>query len=138
MVWNYLSQFWEAVVDVGEYTIEFFQSIGNAVAGAIGGLFDNTFHLISDIGLIFNWFSTQLKDIFLGILQPVSYIFNLLKSFWGTAFTTPTTPELNFTFPQGVLDVFNAIPHWSTVSTVLAGIIILVMGIGIIKLFLHS
>ena len=138
MVWNYLSQFWEAVVGVGEYTIEFFQSIGNAVAGALGGLFDNTFHLISDIGLIFNWFSTQLKDIFLGILQPVSYIFNLLKSLWGTAFTTPTTPELNFTFQQGVLDVFNAIPHWSTVSTVLAGIIILVMGIGIIKLFLHS
>lgn len=138
MVWNYLSQFWEAVVGVGEYTIEFFQSIGNAVAGALGGLFDNTFHLISDIGLIFNWFSTQLKDIFLGVLQPISYIFNLLKSFWGTAFQTPATPELTYTFPQEVIDVFETIPHWSIISTILAGIIILVMGIALIRLFLNA
>jgi len=138
MVWEYLQQFWQSIVEVANYPVEFFQNIGNAVAGAIGGLFESFFHFFNDLGLIFYWLAEQLKFIFLGLLSPVSYVFNTIKFFWVSAFQTPETPELSYTFSENILAVFNSIPHWDIVSSILASIVILVMGLAIIRLFLRS
>jgi hypothetical protein len=51
---------------------------------------------------------------------------------------TPPGPDLTFVFPAGVLDVFNAIPHWSSFVVVICAVVIVVGGISILKLFLNT
>ena len=68
MVWDYLSQFWDSIASVGEYPIAFFQNIGIAVAGALGGFFDFIFHNLSDFFLLLGWFGANIKSIFTSLL----------------------------------------------------------------------
>lgn len=138
MVWEYLTQFWGSIVSVGEYPIAFFQNIGNAVAGALGGFFDIIFHNLADIFVFVNWFGYNLKNIFVSMLSPITYFFNVLRFFFGTAFSTPPPPEATYTFSQEVLDVFQAIPNWTIFSSVLGAGIIFIIGISSLKLLLKS
>ena len=72
MIWGYLSEFWDNITEVVvstlgnsiTYTIEFFQSVGNAVAGAIGSLFDDLIHHIYDVFLVIYWLFEHLKNAF--------------------------------------------------------------------------
>jgi len=138
MIWGYLSQFWDSIVSVGEYPIAFFQNIGIAVAGALGSFFDVIFHNLNDIFVFINWFGVNLKNIFVSILAPITYFFNVLKFFFGSAFGTPPPPEATFTFSQEILDIFQAIPNWPIFSSVLGAIIIFVIGLSGLKLLLRS
>jgi hypothetical protein len=142
MTWQYFTQFWSAVQDVivggTTYTIDWFQAIGNAVAGGIGSFFDATFHTLSDLFLFIQWLFANLKVIFTALLSPVNYIFSVIRFFWSSAFLTPPAPEWTYTFPAGVLDVFNTIPHWTIFVSVLGAVVIVFAGIGILKLFLNT
>jgi len=140
MIWEYLSQFWDSIVAVGEYPIAFFQNIGIAVAGALGSFFDFIFHNISDVFILLGWFGSNIKNIFLSLLTPITYFFNVLKFFFTTAFSTAPMPDptATFTFSQPILDVFNTIPNWPIFSSVLGAGIILVIGISGIKLLLKT
>jgi hypothetical protein len=132
MIWDYLATFWDRIVGVGEYTVAFFQSIGNAVAGAVGSFFDATVHLIADIGTLFSWLFSQLKTIFLGLLTPFNYVFVLLKNIILRAFTTsPSAVVTEFSNP--VLEIFQAIPLWSVVGTILGGMILLFLAFSVIR-----
>lgn len=142
MVWSYFSQFWSAITDVviggATYTIDWFQSIGNAVAGGIGSFFDVIFHTLSDLFTFIQWLFANLQTIFTALLSPINYIFSVLRYFWASAFLTPPAPTLTYTFPAGVLDVFNSIPNWSIFISVLGAVIIVFCGIAILKLFLNT
>ena len=138
MIWDYFNQFWDLISPVGEYTIEFFQNIGLAVAGAIGSFFDLIFHSINDIFVIVVWLGLALKTIFLAILSPVIYFFNILRWFFTTAFQTPELPEISYTFSAEVLEVFNAIPHWALITSILGAIIFMFAGIAMLKLLLKT
>lgn len=142
MNWNYFTQFWNNItaVFVGgvEYGISWFQSIGNAVAGAIGSFFDLIVHFMTDVFVFTGWFAYSLKSIFLAILSPVAYFFQVLKSFFGTAFGTATPPGISYTFTSDIVDVFNTIPYWSAFGTVLGAVLILVIGISAVKLLLNT
>jgi len=138
MVWGYLNQFWDLIVAVGEYPIEFFQNIGLAVAGAIGSFFDVIFHNINDVFVIVVWLGVELKTIFLAIISPVVYFFNIVRWFFATAFQTPELPEVSYTFSQEILDVFNTIPQWSVISLVLGAIVLMLGGVAILKLLLKT
>jgi len=94
--------------------------------------------LISDLGWFISWFFLGIKTIFVSILAPVGFIFILLKSILGAIFITPPNPAITFTFSQDILDVFNSIPSWSVVSSVLGAIVIFIIGIATFKLLLHS
>ena len=138
MVWDYLGQFWDLIVSVGDYPVAYFQNIGLAVAGAIGGFFDVIFHNINDVFVLLVWLGVSLKTIFLSILTPIGYFFNIVRWFFTTAFQTPSIPEVNFVFSADILDVFNTIPHWSVVASVLGAIVLMLSGVAILKLLLKT
>jgi len=133
MVWGYLSEFWDAitqeVVESGVYTIDWFQSLGNAVAGAIGGLFENLIHHLYDIFYIFNWLFDNLADLFLSIFSPLKWIFSFLKGFWISATAPPVEPEVVYQTAGQVKDIFEAVPYWQYFSMAIGiGLSILVLG----------
>jgi hypothetical protein len=138
MTWSYFAQYWDQLIDVGSTTVAWFQGIGNAVAGGLGSFFDATFHTLSDLFLFIQWLFANLKVIFTALLSPVNYIFSVIRFFWSSAFLTPPAPEWTYTFPAGVLDVFNTIPHWTIFVSVLGAVVIVFAGIGILKLFLNT
>ena len=142
MIWDYFTQFWSsitsAVVGGVTYGIDWFQSIGNAVGGAIGAFFDLIVHFLTDLFVFTSWFAYSLKTIFLSILSPVSYFFTVLKSFFSTAFGTASTPAVTYTFGADIVDVFNSIPYWSSFGVVLGAVLILIIGISTLKLLLNT
>jgi len=140
MIWDYLSQFWDSIVAVGEYPIAYFQNIGIAVAGALGSFFDFIFHNLSDFFLLLGWFGSNIKSIFISLLSPITYFFDVLRYFFTTAFSTAPIPDptATYTFSQEILDVFNTIPNWSIFSSVLGAGIILIIGISGLKLLLKT
>jgi hypothetical protein len=94
--------------------------------------------LFNDFFVLIGWLFANLKVIFTGLLSPVNYIFNVIRFFWSSAFLTPPSPDLTFVFPAGVLNVFNAIPHWSSFVVVICAVVVVVGGISILKLFLNT
>ena len=117
MVWGYLSEFWDAitqeVVESGTYTIDWFKSVGNAVAGAIGALFEDLIHHIYDFFYIGQYLVDNLGNLFAVIFTPLTWIFNFVKGFFNSAFAAPIEPTITWTFSDNVLTVFNAIPYWN-------------------------
>lgn len=132
MVWDYLSNFWNQITDVGSTTIAWFQGVGNAVAGAIGGFFDAIFHVLADGFLIIAWFFTYMKNIFLALLDPFNYLFLFLKAFISQAFSTPTNATNQVLSPE-IVAIFQGIPYWSILSSVLGGLVLFFVGFTMIK-----
>jgi len=140
MIWDFFNQFWSLISPVLDYPVEFFQNIGFAVAGALGSFFDVIFHNINDVFIFISWLGNSFKIIFLSLLSPITYIFGLLRFFFGTALSTPSIPEseLVYVFNDEILGVFNAIPYWSVVSSILGSLILLLAGIAMLKIILKS
>jgi len=113
MSWGYLGEFWNAITEVGDYTIAWFQSVGNAVAGAIGSLFEDLIHHIYDFFYIAQYLLDNLGDLFAIIFTPLTWIFNFVKGFFVSAFATPPDPEIEWIFPDNVIAFFNSIPYWN-------------------------
>jgi hypothetical protein len=99
---------------------------------------DIFFHTITDVALFFQWLFANLKLIFTALLSPVGYVFAVIRYFWSSAFLTAPAPDLTYTFPAGVLDIFNTIPHWEIIVSVLGAVIVVFAGISILKLFLNT
>lgn len=141
MSWGYLDEFWNAVssttLNAWEYTADWFQNVGNAVAGAIGNLFEFVNHYISDIFVFLGWLSHNLGFIFAQIFAPIRYIFQFFSSFIEYAFITPEEPTEIWSFSTSTVQVFESIPYWTEFATVLGVGILVLGGVAIIKLFLH-
>jgi len=131
MDWGFLGEFWNAVssktLNAWEYTADWFKQIGLAVAGAIGGLFDYLIHYFSDIFVFLGWLFSVIKELVLAVLLPITYIGNFLKGFITNAIKTPEIPETSYTFSTSTMGIFETIPHWNLIASVL-GICILVLG----------
>lgn len=121
-MWGFLQEFWNAITQVGDYTIEWFQNIGLAVAGAVGNLFDFVLHYINDIAVFFYWIFSILGDIIGIFLLPLTYIFNFLKSLIQNAFATPD--DFSYNWSTDILSIFEAIPYWTTITSVIGTAII--------------
>jgi len=143
MTWYYLSEFWDLITEsfatqtaeIISYPVSFFQNIGNAVAGALGNIFDTFFHTFSDLVLFFSWTGEILGKILYKLGSPFVYVFNFLKNTFSIGFSTPDAPDLTYTFSTSTLAVFDAIPHWQTLTTILGIAFTLFVGIAIFKLF---
>lgn len=139
-MFDYLVEFWseitEVVVSAGTYTVDWFESVGNAVAGAIGGMFAWLIHYLNDFFIFLGWVFSILKELILCFILPISYIFNFLKAFTISAFSAPQTAELGYSFSAGVLSVFDEIPYWSTVATVLGIALLVGVGVAILKVIM--
>jgi len=141
-MWGYLTEFWnaitEVVVEAGTYTADWFQSIGNAVAGAVGGLFDWLLHYGNDFFVFMGWLISGIGHIFVIITAPLSYFFTFLKAFWLNASKSPVeiVAALNVSSPSADA-IFQFIPYWDTMTYIL-GVGVLVIGaVGIIYLLLR-
>jgi len=135
-MWDYISQFWDAITGIGDYTIEWFQNIGNAVAGAIGGLFDWLFHYISDLFVFLGWIFSVLTQMIQTFTLPISYVFNFIKGFTSSAFSDPQIAGLGYSFSPAIMGVFEAIPYWSVILSVLGIGVSVIVGFGIFRLLL--
>lgn len=142
MNWGYLGEFWDSVasstINAWEYTADWFQNIGNAVAGALGNLFEFINHSLSDAFVFLGWLFENLSFIFAQLLAPVKYIFEFSQSFVSQAFLPPATTTEIWNFNTSTIAVFEAIPFWSEFSVVLGIAILVIFGIAILKLFLKS
>ena len=132
MTWGYLTEFWDAIAGVGDYTVEFFQSIGNAVAGAVGSLFDFFIHTFSDIIIYAGWFFDNLGSIFVSLFSPINFIFNFLRSFISSAIATPVDQNI-YVFPDQIKSLFSAVPYWDTVVLVLGVCVLIIVGASLLR-----
>lgn len=138
-MWGYLTEFWEKLVNVGDYTIAWFQGIGNAVAGAVGSLFEDLIHHIYDIFYTIWWLLEGLQNLFVVIFRPLTWAFNFGKGFFDTAFKTPGELGIEIgevgSFGANVFKVFDAIPYFNYIfAGVGAGLGILFLAFIIKKL----
>lgn len=144
-VWGYLSNFWDSVTEsiatttgsIIQYPVSFFQSIGNAVAGAVGDLFDTFFHSFSDIFIFLTWSFSVFGNILAHLAFPITFIYNFFKGVFFYAFTAPSAPDIPYTFSTTTISVLQAIPYWDSFATALGVILIMICGISVLKLLTH-
>jgi len=79
--------------------------------------------------LIFLGWAFKNSTLILGkVFLPVRYIYTYLREFFTNAFVPPTTPEAIWTFPDEIKAVFNAIPYFNVLmSVMILGISILII-----------
>jgi len=131
MVWGYLSEFWESITDVvvggTTYTIDFFEAIGNAVAGAVGSIFEGLTHLVFDWFYLLQWGFENLSPIVQAALSPLAWIFNFTTGFFVSAGSTLEnlgieTPAFSLENTH-IQEIFEAIPYFDTLMFGIAAII---------------
>lgn len=137
MTWGYLGEFWNAITGVGEYTVEWFQNVGNAVGGALGNLFEFVNHSLSDVFVFGGWFFSALGTLLGKLWLPINYVFNFFSAFIEKAFSTPQAQEI-WSFSDEVMTVFEKIPYWNTMISVLGVCILVIVGVSILKQFLST
>jgi hypothetical protein len=140
MVWGYLSEFWSQVssttINAWEYTQEWFYNIGNAVAGAIGNLFDFIIHYFNDLLMFFAWIGYNFGIILSQVIAPLRYVFIFTKSFASTCFSTPVLPEDLTGFSTTTSSFLQSLPYWNVINLCIVVLVLFIGGIAIIKLFL--
>lgn len=136
-MWGYLTEFWNAITEVIEYPVAWFQSVGNAVAGAIGGLFEDLTHHFYDIFYILQWFLENLGEMFSMAFTPLIWIFNFIRGFFVSASMTLT--ELGIEIPEftlltdNVKAFFELVPYFNLLLTAIAGCFGILIVIFIVK-----
>lgn len=115
--------------EVAGYPLDFFKNIGLAVAGAISGFLQN----IIDVAISLVYFGLFVFEIFKSLFSPVLYIFHYLKVLI-TSFTTTISYQPSFNFDPNALALFNAIPLFSTLMTILGGLLCFVIVFATIKI----
>lgn len=137
-MWGYLSEFWDAITEVGGYTIEWFQSVGNAVAGAIGSIFEDLTHHFYDIFYVIQYFLDNLGTMLSNAFLPLTWVFNFVRGFFASA--TMSLEELEIEVPESMtlisentIAVFEIVPYFNLLLTAIAGIFGLMIIIFIVK-----
>jgi hypothetical protein len=136
-MWGYLTEFWDAIVIVGDYPIAWFQSVGNAVAGAIGGLFEDLTHHFYDIFYIAQWFLENLGEMLSTAFTPLTWIFSFVRGFFSSA--TMSLGELGIEVPainlisDNVKAFFEVVPYFNLFTTAIAGVFGIMVVIFIVK-----
>lgn len=140
-MWGYLLEFWDAIIQVGDYTIEWFEQIGNAVAGAIGGLFEDLIHHIYDVFYIAEWFLDNLSQMLATAFRPLSWIFNFVRGFFVSA--TLSIEDLGIELPElsvftgNVKEIFENFPYMNLLLTGIGGALGIFIVVAIIRKTIH-
>lgn len=134
MILEYFTQLWNKITAVAEYPIEFFQNIGDAVGGAIGGFFTELIHVITDLGIFFLYLFQVAKSVFLIIINPLIYLVTLIYTFITNLFEFEFTYEQPIEISQTAQDILEMIPYWSTLSSVIGAIFLFLIGFKIFKI----
>lgn len=135
---NFLSDFWDSVVDavVGgtTYTIEWFQQIGLAVAGALGYVFAFILKFFWDFGQVAIYYLQGLFSIFSLVFKPfvflTDFFTNALPSIDSLQSATSTISSLS----DSAYDFFNMVVPSFVWGGVYA-LVVVVLLIGAVKSF---
>jgi len=139
MSWGYLGEFWNAITAVGDYTVAWFESVGNAVAGAIGGLFEDLIHHIYDVFYFFNWLLDNLGEMMIVAFSPLTWVYNYISGFLSSA--TSSLEDLGITvqefdlYTENVESFLNAIPYFNFIVNAVAGCLGIFFLVYIVKQF---
>lgn len=128
MSFGFLTEFWDSIAEVvisgGTYTVDWFKSLGNAVAGAVGNIFIIPLKAIVEFGLaiayIFKIIILIAKNFF-GYFEYLGVFFSKIADFISVE---PTQNNL-FTQSQAITNGLANIPFWGTMQTVIIGCIFL-------------
>lgn len=138
MDWGFLGEFWNSIASttVGgvEYTTGWFKQIGLSVSGALGNLFDYANHSFSDLFVFLGWLFDALKQLVFSLTTPISYAGSFLRGLVVNAVKEPPEAEASYTFATSTLEIFNTLPYWDIMSTVIGVSILVIGGIAIILL----
>jgi hypothetical protein len=130
---DYFVSFWNSITsstasttsNAVTYGVDFFQNIGNAVAGAIGNIFLVPFHFLIDFGLALGWVFENLIKFFGYILMPFEFLITFFGVFVQSIVagnSVPATPL--FVQNSQALALVQSFPLMSTLGLVLAGLVV--------------
>jgi len=142
-MWGFLGEFWSTItqttINAWEYTVDWFQNIGLAVAGALGGLFDWLLHYLNDLFLFAGWIWHGIATLFTIIIYPFEFIFSFIYAFFNNALAAPVIidPALSVVSTT-TSEILGAIPYWTTLIYILGIAIIAIVGFSLILLILKS
>jgi len=143
-MWGTLSEFWNSITDsvasttenLISYPVSFFENIGNAVGGTLGSLFDNFLHTFNDLIIFTQYYISQMGQIFSNLSIPIQYVFYFFKNIFEYALGTPDTPEITYTWTAGVLSIFDHVPYWEVLGTIIGVGLTILAGAGMFKMLL--
>lgn len=127
MTWWY--DFYDLLAEVFGYPASWFEQVGQAVANAFGGFFHN----IIDFFLAFVYFGLFVYEIFKSLFSPVLYVFQFLKTIIAS-FTGDVSYIASLNFDENALTLFNLIPMFETLMTILGAILCLFVVFATIKI----
>jgi len=140
-MWGYLSEFWDEITNVGDYTIAWFQGIGNAVAGAIGGMFEDLTHHFYDVFYIIQWFLENLGDMLSTAFTPLTWIFNFVRGFFVSATSSLETLGIEVEEMDLMTDnlqtFFDSVPYFNLILSGVSGILGIFVILFIVKKIIH-
>lgn len=120
-MWGFFDEYWSAItsstVAAGEHTVDWFQNIGLAVAGAIGNLFNFALRFFNDAIIFFGWIFSLIGNIITIFLLPITWIFSFLKALLLAGFASPT--DTNYTWLISVNQILESVPYWTELMTAL-------------------
>jgi len=130
MIFGYLSQFWNSVTSATTDTVAWFQSVGNAVAGALGNLVLIPFRGLFEVILALGWTIVQIVHLVGVIFSPIVFLGIYLYKVSVSFFFTPVTTNL-FTLDTSVMTFITAFPLMAIMFVVLTGLLYVVTAISI-------
>jgi len=118
----YLGQFWDAITAATEGTVEWFESLGNAVAGALGNLLFYPLQAIFDVLLAIAYLFNLLWLFLSFLFKPILFLGVFLVNAF-TGIFEPVAPEDIFggvDFAPAIA-FFEALPLWSLLVFTITG-----------------
>ena len=83
---------------------------------------------------LLSYIGENLKNFFIVLSLPFQWYFTYLQNYFSTCFGAPIAPEGLWTIDSQAKSVVEAIPYYSTITTVLAIIILATLGVVVVKL----
>jgi len=118
---------------------ELLQSILDGITNFFSGAFatlltgiENIFHVVVDFFIAIIYFITYVFGIFHNLFTPIQFIFYFLKDVLA-GFTETITNATPIAFGSDVLNILNAIPNFTILTSIVGGILIVLLVFGSLK-----
>jgi hypothetical protein len=118
---------------------EILQDILDAITTFFAGAFatllsgiENIFHVVVDFFIAIIYFITYIFGIFHNLFTPIQFIFYFLKDVLA-GFTDTITNATPIAFGSDVLNILNAIPNFTILTSIVGGILIVLLVFGSLK-----
>lgn len=124
-MFEFLSEFWDSITEATSGTVEFFQNIGLAVAGALGNVFLFPLKILVEFGLAFGWVFQNLILILSKFISPFSFVYYFFRDI--LAYLENVPPAENFvTISTQYTNFIQTFPMFNYIQIVISGGILII------------